>query len=217
MKPEIRIYALELSPLTSEDVFRYYYDQQPLWRREKTDTLRRTADKIQSLGVGILLQKALPDKDLSLVRFGDVGKPYLPGDSTRFNLSHAGDWALCAAGEAELGCDIERMKDYRMNVAHRFFCPQETAMLESAPTPQLQQELFFRLWTLKESYLKAVGKGLTKPLNSFCVVFGAENPALRGLEDQWLLREYDVAPGYRCALCAAAGAVPPENVTVITI
>ncbi len=216
MKPEIRMLALELSSLRDQTLFQKYYETQPLWRREKIDTLRRLPDKIQSLGAGILLQKALPGADLTQICFGENGKPYLPGNNTQFNLSHAGDWALCAVGNVPLGCDIEQLRSYKMSVANRFFCAEETRMLEETED-EAQQDIFFRLWTIKESYLKAVGKGLSKPLNSFCVSFDNGGPALKGLQNEWLLREYAVAEGYRCALCAAAGSVPPKDVEIITI
>ena len=215
MIPEIRMLALEVSPLRDLTLFQFCYESQPLWRRKKIDTLRRLPDKIQSLGAGILLQKALPGADLTQIRFGENGKPYLPGSSTQFNLSHAGDWALCAVGGVRLGCDIEQMKSCHMSVAHRFFCAEETRMLEEAQG-EAEQDLFFRLWTIKESYLKAVGEGLSKPLNSFCVTFTNDGPALSGLQSEWQLREYRVADGYRCALCAAAGSVPPAEVELLS-
>ena len=215
MKSEIRMLALELSPLRDQTLFQFYYDIQPRWRQEKIDTLRRLPDKIQSLGAGILLQKALPGADLTQIRFGENGKPYLPGYEMQFNLSHAGDWALCAVGNAALGCDIEQMRSYKMSMAHRFFCAEETRMLEDAEG-EIQQDLFFRLWTLKESFLKAVGEGLSKPLNSFCISFENSDPVLTGLENEWLLREYKAAAGYRCALCAAAGSVPPKEVEIVS-
>ena len=152
------------------------------------------------------MQKALPGADLENVSFGENGKPFLPGAGVEFNLSHAGDYAVCAVGGAALGCDIERVQTYSMSVARRFFCERETRLLEAAVTPEEQQDLFFRLWTLKESYLKAVGKGLSQPLGSFCVSFASGRPVLSGCEDVWQFREFSVAEGYRCAVCAAAGA-----------
>ena len=128
-----------------------------------------------------------------------------------FNLSHAGDYAVCAVGGAALGCDIEQIRKYNMSVARRFFCERETRLLEAAVTPEAQEDLFFRLWTLKESYLKAVGSGLSQPLSSFCVSFDTGRPALSGYEDVWQLREFSVAEGYRCAVCAPAAAQISET------
>lgn len=216
MKPEIRMLAMDVTPLRDPSLFQNCYETQPRWRQEKIDLIRRLPDKALSLGAGLLLQKALPGADLTQICFGENGKPYLPGSQTQFNLSHAGDWALCAVGNAPLGCDIEQMRSFKMSVARRFFCAEETRMLEEAEG-QAQTDLFFRLWTLKESYLKAVGKGLSKPMNSFCVTFENGGPALSGFENEWLLREYPVAGGYRCALCAAAGSAPPEAVETVKI
>ena len=210
----VRLFALDVRPLADDALFHKYYALQPAWRREKTDMLRQKKDRLLSLGAGILLQSALPGADLEKVCVGENGKPYLPG-GIHFNLSHAGDLALCAVGAGALGCDIEQERAFDLRVARRFFCPAETALLEAAGARR--QELFFRLWTLKESYLKAVGKVLTRPLNTFCVTFENDLPRLEGYADVWRLAEFETRPDYRCAVCAPAGEQTPENVEFISL
>ncbi|MCS7306282.1 MAG: 4'-phosphopantetheinyl transferase superfamily protein [Thermoguttaceae bacterium] len=86
-----------------------------------------------------------------------------------FNLSHTEGMIICALSlEASLGIDVEdttRPVEF-LPLARRFFHPTETALLESLPPEQLPLA-FYRLWTLKEAYLKAVGAGLTASLDSF--------------------------------------------------
>ena len=217
MIDRVTLYALNVTPLQSEALFGRYYESQPGWRKEKINALRRRADKLLSLGAGILLQAALPGAELSAMAFGENGKPYLPGETVHFNLSHAGEWVLCAVSNAPVGCDVELLRRWDMNVARRFFSAEETALLEAAQNDAARADLFFRLWTLKESYIKAVGEGLRLPLDSFTVRFVNNAPALAGLEDTWRLREYALRPQYRCAVCAAAGAALPATVEYLQL
>ena len=142
------------------------------------------------------------------------GKPELaagPGDNLRFNLSHAGGCALYAVTlDRRVGVDVEHVRpapwDYR-EVAERFFTPNEVAALQKLPAAD-QSRAFFTCWTLKESYLKAVGLGLSMPLDQFEVSWGpgdaATLSAVAGAPDdasRWSLRRLDPGPDYAAALC----------------
>ena len=129
----IRVYALHCGFLCDAALFEKYYCLQPVWRRQSIDALKQAADKRLSLGAGILLRSALPGADLDAVVTGENGKPYLRDAAAAFNLSHAGDFALCAVGTGELGCDIERVRPLKGNIAGRFFHPREAAFIEAAP------------------------------------------------------------------------------------
>lgn len=99
------------------------------------------------------------------------GKPCLaPYPEVQFNVSHSGDWvALIAGGKDELGVDVEKIVPIDMQIAERFFSPEENKYLAAKPADQ-QLHTFYRLWTLKESYIKAVGMGLSMPLDSFAIL-----------------------------------------------
>ena len=103
-------------------------------------------------------------------RFGKHGKPFLPGGPA-FNQSHSEERIMIAvAAGGRLGVDIEEIREvrYMMGIADRNFGADEAALMHTAPDHE-RQELFFRLWTRKEAFLKAVGVGLTHPLRSFSV------------------------------------------------
>ena len=211
----IRVYALHCGFLADPALFDQYYNLQPAWRKQATDALKRAADRRLSLGAGILLRAALPGADLNAVAVGENGKPVLRDAGVYFNLSHAGDYALCAVGAGELGCDIERIRPLRGNIAGRFFHPQEAAFIAAAPDAAEKELRFFRLWTLKESFLKATGKGLSQPLGSFCVAWDETGPYLQGMADRFAFKEYPAPPGYVCAVCAPAGSRFAEKITYI--
>lgn len=107
-------------------------------------------------------------------RAGTFGKPELAEPAAgllAFNLSHTEGLALCAVARAgQLGVDAEHIdpRRARLELARRYFAPAETALLEAA-SPECRAELFFRLWTLKEAFLKARGTGLATGLDSFAI------------------------------------------------
>lgn len=91
-------------------------------------------------------------------------------DPLAFNLSHTlGMVALAIGGNAgtPLGVDVENLtRTVDLKVADSYFVPHEVAWLTALPKAR-QAEGFLRLWTLKEAFIKATGKGLTQSLSSF--------------------------------------------------
>lgn len=97
--------------------------------------------------------------------YGENGKPYLDNKQIYFNISHSGNYVLCCLSESEVGCDIEKIKDYNPKVAKRFFTKKEADLLENEDTEDIY---FAKLWTLKESILKKEGTGIGGGLDTFC-------------------------------------------------
>ncbi|MCX5838856.1 MAG: 4'-phosphopantetheinyl transferase superfamily protein [Deltaproteobacteria bacterium] len=110
------------------------------------------------------------------------GKPRIDPDfdssPLSFSLSHTKGLAVVAVtGGADVGVDVERA-DRVVNAARlssRFFSPEEAAALQEL-SPERLRELFFLYWTLKESYIKARGLGLSLPLDSFSFRLAGEIP-----------------------------------------
>lgn len=104
--------------------------------------------------------------------YSDRGKPRLSGSmgnsSLQFNVSHSHEYALYGfTYERAIGVDLEyarKMPD-AVKIAERFFSPSEFKLITSVTTEQ-QSETFFKLWTAKEAYLKAVGTGLADSLST---------------------------------------------------
>lgn len=90
------------------------------------------------------------------------GKPFVRGGPC-FSVTHSGGLAFCAVGATRaLGIDVERLRPVpdMQKIVHRWFNEAERREWESAQEPS--EATFFRLWTLKEAYLKAVGVGLSE-------------------------------------------------------
>lgn len=130
----------------------------------------------------------------------DHGKPRLVGGELEFNLSHAHQLALMAVGTTQLGVDVEyteRAVEY-LSLARRFFAADEVAVFEGL-TPEQQSQEFFTIWTRKEAYIKAIGDGLSHPLDAFSVNLDRQAPAFHNCPG-WSLYELDVPRDYRAAL-----------------
>ena len=97
------------------------------------------------------------------------GKPV--ADHLHFNISHAGDYVVGVVSDDEVGCDIERNVNAPLEIAEHYFYAAEREYIEAASDPG---KAFFTLWTLKESYMKMTGRGMSLPLDSFEVVPTAE-------------------------------------------
>ncbi|MEI7556717.1 4'-phosphopantetheinyl transferase superfamily protein [Candidatus Chlorohelix sp.] len=145
------------------------------------------------------------------------GKPALPQTTyqkpVEFNISHSGELALLAfSAGMKLGVDLEKINPAIefSSIARNFFSIAEIRLLEELPLSEKPQ-YFFRLWTIKEAYLKACGKGLTFPLDQVEIVpASAQNMVYFTIRtpkpdtQYWKVRELKPAEKY-CGALAVAG------------
>ncbi|MCK5945344.1 MAG: 4'-phosphopantetheinyl transferase superfamily protein [Planctomycetes bacterium] len=132
-------------------------------------------------------------------RQGPRGKPYLQGDGPFFNLSHSGKLALIGVAGTELGLDVEKVRHLESltQIARRHFSDREFAALDDLQG-DARELAFYRCWTRKEAYIKALGEGLSMALDSFDVSLCEEPRFLAchdGREDPERWSMLDVSPG----------------------
>jgi 4'-phosphopantetheinyl transferase len=154
------------------------------------------------------------------------GKPALakPWKSRglHFNLSHSHGWALLAVADREVGADVEQLRPMQNmeRLVERYFGDAEIAQWRQLP--QDARPLgFFHGWTRKEAWLKAVGSGLSFPLDQVQVSLAPDRPA-RFLSirhdlheaSQWWLDSFTPAAGY---VAAVAMRGKPTNVRFWTL
>lgn len=124
----------------------------------------------------------------------------------RLNLSHTRGLAAAVLTEdRDVGIDVEWLdrRPADADLARRFFAPAECAQLEAVP-PALADEMFLSFWTLKEAYIKAIGRGLAQPLDSFAFTL---NPLAicfeAGMSDDpacWLFQRFRPTSSHLMAL-----------------
>jgi 4'-phosphopantetheinyl transferase len=142
--------------------------------------------------------------------YGDKGKPGIDSDANlEFNLTHSEDMAAIAfTAGCQLGIDLEHIRPLAdlQQIADRYFNPGEAAELMLLAANEREQG-FFRCWTRKEAYIKAVGDGLSCALDSFRVTLLPDAlPRLihiaedRVAADMWTLHDLRLAPDYAAAL-----------------
>jgi 4'-phosphopantetheinyl transferase len=146
--------------------------------------------------------------------YSEYGRPELvPANepcALDFNVSHTEDFALLAfSRNRRIGVDIEQVRnDFNTSeIAERFFSESERTRLRRL-APSERHQSFFRCWTRKESFIKALGEGLSHPLDSFDVSIEPDDPprllATRPNDEtsRWQLWDINVPSGYVAALAA---------------
>lgn len=145
-------------------------------RREKINRLYFLKDKLHSLFVEIILRYALWEQysiNSPYIEFkqSEYGKPsFVHYRDIHFNLSHSGDWVICGIGDTPLGIDVEQIKEMKSLFANRIYTEEESAFIDTSPLED-RPKAFYKIWTLKESYVKNVGMGLGIPFNSLSFRF----------------------------------------------
>jgi 4'-phosphopantetheinyl transferase len=141
------------------------------------------------------------------------GKPFLPGmegkAGIRFNLSHSGGMAVYAFTRGrEVGIDIEHQRpiDDIDRIAERNFSVKEYTTLGTLPEGE-RLEAFYLCWTRKEAFIKAIGEGISFPLQQFDVTLIPGEPArllsIDGSPEKskrWSMHNLTISEGYAAAL-----------------
>lgn len=168
-------------------------------------------DKIRAL-ISDMLIKILISNNLKLkikdivVSKNKFGKPYLKNyKNFNFNISHSGEFVVCCIDAKPVGIDIEEIKqiEYK-DIAEKFFVNREYKIIRACNKNQ-QLAKFYEFWTLKESYVKYCGEGLSIPLNSFLIdIRAADNIELVNNRERniCVLDLINIDRDYKLAICS---------------
>lgn len=128
------------------------------------------------------------------------GKPITEG--CFFNISHSGTRVVGVAGIGPLGIDVEQIRTANLRIAERFFSNEEKIFLAQSQENERFQ-LFYRIFALKESFLKCFGVGLYRPLRSFSVIPNTSDIIFKGYPGETaFFKSLDTCDGYNIAICA---------------
>jgi 4'-phosphopantetheinyl transferase len=133
----------------------------------------------------------------------EFGKPYIESiNNFHFNVSHSGDWIVCAIDNKPIGIDIEEISTIDLDISKNFFSKKEHEDLLLSNDPF---DYFFTLWSLKESYIKFIGKGLSHPLDSFSMRFSNERIVIESYDqilEKLYFKQYQIDERYKMATCS---------------
>ncbi len=162
----LKVYVGTIVPFRNPEIFSAGLSRLKEERQKRILSFRSPDDRSRGLVAGLLLRRALHDAGISYERavFAEAegGKPYLCDSSLFFNLSHAGECAICAVSHQEVGADVESLIRFaddtvRMQrLAEKIMSETEMHDWKRASSG----EHLVRLWTKKESYVKLTGDGL---------------------------------------------------------
>lgn len=162
---------------------------------------------------GIQLLKHAIKEEYGIERFpkmdrGVHGKPYFMEEQCYFNISHTKGIVACALGETELGIDVERVREVSKSMERRVLSEEEREWLST----QKREEAFIRLWTLKESYIKATGEGLTMELSKISFQFSnkEKEKRIRCNQKGYSFYQQKVGGNAYLAICVKAIEIPEE-------
>jgi len=149
----------------------------------------------------------------------EYGRPEIDGPAhaprCRFSLTHThGLTAIAITATAAIGVDAEWIvtREYNLDIAQRFFAPSEAVALK-ALAPAEQRGVFYDYWTLKEAYLKAIGVGMSIPLQSFAFTL-SDPPRVRfddpelGDPAAWQFARLSLSGEHACALAMRLDRAP---------
>ncbi|MBR2980641.1 MAG: 4'-phosphopantetheinyl transferase superfamily protein, partial [Odoribacter sp.] len=159
----------------------------------------------------ILIERygALRSGEYAIIK-NEHGKPYIQAlNPLYYNLSHSGDFLVCAISDKEVGIDIQQMGKEKPHLVERYFHPHEIEKLKNTPIEE-RISLFYRYWAAKESYLKYRGTGLSGSLSSFEILIEKKIILLidNQKKDKIYLHECFIAPNYPCVVCSETPELP---------
>ena len=209
----LKTYIACTDELVNSMLFSSLYARMTQYRKDKINRMVFLKDKRLSLGAGALLDYALilegvSDREIIYVQ---NQKPCIKNSNIRFNLSHSGNMVFCAVSDKDVGCDVEQITDIDMQIAARFFFHEEYAAISACPDSTSRNDLFFRYWTLKESFMKVTGLGFKLNLDDFCIDLRSDGIDVKQSVDSrnYYFKEYTADTGYKFSVCTADA--PPDD------
>jgi len=214
---EVHIFLVEFNLFNSEECMQFLTKAEC----ERAEKLKVKDKREQFVITRCVLRNILsqcidkPTHEIHL-SYGEHGKPKirdtLNNKAIEFNISHSGAYALIAITLGNtIGVDIEEINksiDYQ-SLAKRFFSGQEISEF-FALDKEKQCEVFYCVWSRKEAFIKATGKGIAYGLDQFSVSLATGKKT--GLEtevhvlsgDNWFCYDVVELEGYKTALAASS-------------
>ena len=216
----IRILYMNVNMLKDADLCEKGMKMVSSERKEKISQMKNPVPARLSLGAGILLKIALEEKGyahlMEDICYSKNGKPFLKDVFFYFNLSHSGEYAVCAYGDQPIGIDLQIIKEVLPKHTGKILTEDETEYLTSLNEKD-KVHTFYSIWAKKESLIKLDGRGLRIPLHNISMVNHIEDAGELRFEDKEIyVKELDFLwPEYASAV-SSENEIKLENVIEIT-
>jgi len=213
----VNVFALKINNKLDDSVLKGLLALLDHKKRERLLRFVFWQDLHRSLFADLLVRKIIIDTfNLSNEKIyfsvNEYDKPYCEFlDDFHFNISHSGNWVVCAVDKKPIGIDIEETSTcIDLSISENFFSNKEHADLLLSNDPY---DYFFTLWSLKESYIKFLGKGLSHPLNTFSMKLNNSKIYIESynkiLEDIYF-KQYNIDKEYKMAVCSLNPDIPEK-------
>lgn len=209
-KTSMKIYVTKIKEVSEEileELTRFISKE----KKSKLQKLKHREDKLRSL-IGEILVRYIIAENIS-IKSSDMifatniyGKPFLRDYSDfHFNISHSGDYVLCAIDSKPIGIDIEKVVPIEYEtIAPNFLTVKEISYIKREDFKN-QINKFYEIWTIKESYVKAYGQGLNMCFKDFSVDYNNQEQATVIREEQYdecNIKSLNLEAGYKVAICS---------------
>lgn len=218
----MKIYAVKILDISEEhlDKICLFTDSE---KKCKVKNFINKKDKIRTL-IGEILVRTIIIEELEIrnkyIKFekNKYGKPYIKKYTNfNFNISHSGDFVVCAIDNRPIGIDIENVKPIKYeDIAKSFFAIKEfDYIIKNDSDSRLNK--FYEMWTLKESYVKCCGQGLSIPLTSFSIDINDYkniNLVINNKYKEYTFKRFEIELGYKMAVCSLNKEIPNKIIRI---
>lgn len=194
------------------DKWQDYILQLPAVLQQRLSRFKRWQDQHAFLLGKLLTQQALcsvgyPADSLYRLQYNEYNRPFLD-HTVDFNISHTGEYIVCAITTwGRVGIDIELIRPINLDDFYHYLSPPEWQTIVNSPTPLA---VFYNYWTIKESIIKADGRGLSIPLLDIQI----EEDKVRLYEQTWFINHISIDSRYVCH-CATNWSSPHLQISKI--
>lgn len=205
----MQIYGVNLNQALDKATFEEMNWHVSAEKRAKIHRFRKPIDATRSLIGDLIIRLILcghhgfRNEEIRYA-YQEFGKPYLPQHPhLHFNISHSGDWVVGVVSTSLVGIDIEKITAVNIEIPSLALTDEENKKLQLLNETD-RNALFFELWTLKESYAKATGRGLSEGLNTLKISTGSGIISIE--KDEKPIQAYfemlECIEGYKFSLCS---------------
>lgn len=172
---------------------------------KKIKSFYHKKDSIRSLLGYMMLKKVLFqfDQYTNSISFTKYGKPYIQHQNFfHFNISHSKRWVVLAVSKDEIGVDIEYIKPVCFDTMKGALTEEEYTKLQSLPNYEAEK-YFYKIWTVKESFLKMIGIGLSLSPNRLQTNVYDKEPTILLDEKQQdvMIQTFQIEGNYQISVC----------------